>query len=216
MRLLRLFDSLAEPPTFARTMLGVSGGSRPLLLRLPSPDVVHVLIAGTTGSGKTALARAMLASLARYNPPSELQLLLVDPKGRGFRPLQALPHVRQGLIADSRAAHNALLGMIQEMEARDREQRNRPLLVVAVDELADLLQTGGKQVELALTAPGATGARGRDTFAGLHTETQCSAHRLSHEGEFPCAPGGCGGQPGGGTLCHGPYRQRGGEAGRPG
>ena len=41
-----------------------------------------------------------------------------DPKGRGFRSLQTLPHVRQGLIADSRAAHNALLGVIQEMEAR--------------------------------------------------------------------------------------------------
>ena len=161
-RLLRLFDSLAEPPTFT-AVLGVGEDGRPLLLRLPSPDVVHVLIAGTTGSGKTALARTILASLARYNPPSELQLLLVDPKGRGFRPLQSLPHVRQGLVADSRAAHNALLSVVQEMEARDREQRNRPLLVVAVDELADLLQTGGKQVETALTR---LAQRGRE--AGIH------------------------------------------------
>ncbi len=71
--------------------------------------------------------------------------------------------MRQGLIADSRAAHNALLSVIQEMEARDREQRNRPLLVVAVDELADLLQTGGKQVETALTR---LAQRGRE--AGIH------------------------------------------------
>ena len=71
--------------------------------------------------------------------------------------------MRQGLIADSRAAHNALLSVIQEMEARDREQRSRPLLVVAVDELADLLQTGGKQVETALTR---LAQRGRE--AGIH------------------------------------------------
>ncbi len=161
-RLLRLFDSLAEPPTFT-AVLGVGEDGRPLLLRLPSPDVVHVLIAGTTGSGKTALARTILASLARYNPPSELQLLLVDPKGTRLSATAGLAPCAPGTGCGQPGAHNALLGVVQEMEARDREQRNRPLLVVAVDELADLLQTGGKQVETALTR---LAQRGRE--AGIH------------------------------------------------
>ena len=64
-------------------VLGLDGEGVPLLLRLPSPNVAHVLMAGTTGSGKTALARTMVASLAVYNSQRQLQLVLVDPKGQG-------------------------------------------------------------------------------------------------------------------------------------
>ena len=65
----------------------------PLLLGLPSPNVAHVLLAGTTGSGKTALARTMIASLAAYNSQRQLQFVLVDPKGRGLMPFAGLPHL---------------------------------------------------------------------------------------------------------------------------
>jgi DNA segregation ATPase FtsK/SpoIIIE-like protein len=70
------------PPVTA--VLGLDEDGAPLLLRLPSPNVAHVLIAGTTGSGKTALARTMVASLALFNNQRALQLVVVDPKGRGF------------------------------------------------------------------------------------------------------------------------------------
>ena len=137
------------PPVTA--ILGLEHDGTPLLLRLPATDVTHVLIVGTTGSGKTALARTLLASLAMYNRQSQVQLILVDPKERGFAPLADLPHVLGGVAASPDAAVGRLRWLAGEMERRDREGVNRPALVVAIDELADLLQTGGPAVEALLT-----------------------------------------------------------------
>jgi len=161
-RLRALEESLAATPPFT-ALLGVEESGQPLLLRLPASDVVHVLIAGTTGSGKTALARTMLASLAQRNAARDLQLILIDPKGRGFAALATWPHVRQHVISDAKAAVDALTRVVAEMEERDRQRISRPLLVVAVDELADLLQTGGKAAEAILTR---LAQRGRE--AGIH------------------------------------------------
>ncbi len=93
-RLLTLQKSLEQVPS-CTAVLGVEESGQPLLLRLPAANVVHVLIAGTTGSGKTALARTMLASLALRNTPDDVQMVLIDPKGRGFAALSGWPHVRQ-------------------------------------------------------------------------------------------------------------------------
>ena len=79
------------PPNCA--VLGIDEGGAPLLLRLDSPDIAHVLLAGTTGSGKTALLRTLLLSLAMHNHPGRLQLVLIDPKGRGLADLTDLPHI---------------------------------------------------------------------------------------------------------------------------
>ena len=81
--LLALCERLTAVPPFC-AVLGIDEGGAPLLLRLDSPDVAHVLVAGTTGSGKTALARALLISLAMHNHPGQLQFALIDPKGRGL------------------------------------------------------------------------------------------------------------------------------------
>jgi S-DNA-T family DNA segregation ATPase FtsK/SpoIIIE len=118
---------------------------------------------GTTGSGKTALARTMLASLALANRPADLQMVLIDPKGRGFAALNGLPHVTRRAFADSMAAAVELTRVVDEMERRDRQNISKPLLVVAIDELADLLQTGGKAADAALTR---LAQRGRE--AGIH------------------------------------------------
>ena len=161
-RLLTLQGGLEQiPPCTA--VLGVEESGQPLLLRLPAANVVHVLIAGTTGSGKTALARTMLASLALRNDVADVQMVLIDPKGRGFSALQKWPHVRQCAIADVTAGVVELTRVVDEMERRDRRHISKPLLVVAVDELADLLQTGGKAAEAALTR---LAQRGRE--AGIH------------------------------------------------
>jgi DNA segregation ATPase FtsK/SpoIIIE, S-DNA-T family len=162
-RLLRLVDTLGDdiPPNAA--ILGLEEAGQPLLLRLPAPDVVHLLIAGTTGSGKSALARTILASLALTNDAQLLRLILIDPKRRGFAPLAHLPHVEGDLIADVQTAATRLRLIVREMERRDGEQISTPLLVVAIDELADLLQTGGKVVEGAITR---LAQRGRQ--AGIH------------------------------------------------
>ena len=161
-RLLPLCKRLTVVPP-AAAVLGMDEQGFPLLLRLTAPDVAHVLIAGTTGSGKTALARTLLTSLAMHNRQGQLQLILIDPKGRGFGPLADLPHVLNGVQNTPEAALSCLAWLVREMERRDAEAVSEPVLVVAVDELADLIQTGGKQVEESLTR---IAQRGRE--AGIH------------------------------------------------
>lgn len=161
-RLLPLCSQLTHvPPVTA--VLGLETEGSPLLLRLPAPDVAHCLIAGTTGSGKTALARTLLASLAMHNRQSQVQLVLIDPKGRGFAPLRGLPHVLGEVAVTPDQIRQRLAWLAAEMERRDRGGAARPVLVVAVDELSDLLMTCGKQAEALLTR---LAQRGRE--AGIH------------------------------------------------
>ncbi len=144
-------------------VLGLDEKGTPLLLNLPSPDVAHVLVSGTTGSGKTALARSMVLSLALHNAQRQLQLLLIDPKARGFASLAALPHLLCPPLTTISEAQDRLTWLVQEMERRDAEGINQPRLVVFMDELADLLMIGGKEMEYALTR---LSQRGRE--AGVH------------------------------------------------
>ena len=83
--------------------------------------MAHVLVAGTTGSGKTALARALLLSLAMHNHPGQLQMALIDPKGRGLSALAGLPHVWRaaGVAQDPEAAITLLTALVEEMGRRD-------------------------------------------------------------------------------------------------
>jgi S-DNA-T family DNA segregation ATPase FtsK/SpoIIIE len=151
----------AVPPLTA--VLGLDQEGVPLLLRLPSPNVAHVLIAGTTGSGKTALARTMVASLALYNSQRVLQVVLVDPKGRGFVAFAGLPHLLGPVVTRVEEARAVLGRLVAEMERRDGEGRSEPRLVVVLDELADLVQVGGREMEGLLTR---LTQRGRE--AGIH------------------------------------------------
>ena len=148
--LLTLCRRLAEIPS-CTAVLGLDEEGTPLLLRLPSADVAHVLIAGRTGSGKTELARAMIASLAMYNRLGEVQLVLIDPKGRGFTPFASLPHLLYSVVEDVAGTSEVLKRLVQEMEKRDQEKVTEPQVVVFIDELADLMLTGGKEMEHLLT-----------------------------------------------------------------
>jgi DNA segregation ATPase FtsK/SpoIIIE, S-DNA-T family len=164
-RLLALCQRIGEAPPLT-AVLGLDDEGTPLLLRLPSPDIVHVLVAGTTGSGKTALARSLLFSLALYNQPDALRLVLIDPKGRGLGPLGSLPHVVGRVAASAAEGVKALAWLVKEMERRDAEGVSSPVIVAGIDELADLLLTGGKAVETALVR---LAQRGRE--AGIHLLT---------------------------------------------
>lgn len=162
-RLMPLVQQISTPPA-ATALLGVDERGTPLLLRLPSPDVAHVLVAGTTGSGKTALARTMLVSLALFNQQRKVQIVLIDPKqGRGFGLLAGLPHILGGVAGNAEEAIGRLSWLVSEMERRDRAKVSEPRLIVAVDELADLLQVGGKMAESLLNR---LAQRGRE--AGIH------------------------------------------------
>jgi S-DNA-T family DNA segregation ATPase FtsK/SpoIIIE len=153
----------AETVPPATAVLGLDHDGVPLLLRLPSPNVAHVLIAGTTGSGKTALARSIIASLTLHNSQRALQLMLIDPKGRGFTAYEGLPHLLRPVVTRTEDALSVMQQLIEEMERRDAEARSDPRLVVVLDELADLVQVGGREAEGLLTR---LTQRGRE--AGIH------------------------------------------------
>lgn len=136
--LLRLQASL--PPLPAGTaLLGRDEEGSPLLLRLGAPEVAHLLVAGTTGSGKTALARSLLTSLALANDPDELRLLLVDPKGQGLAPFAGLPHLLAPILGEGEEVERRLQWLVEEMAWREQSGIHGPKVLVAVDELADLL-----------------------------------------------------------------------------
>ena len=141
-RLLPLLQGLhTVPPVTA--VLGIAEDGVPLLIRLPSPDVAHILVAGTTGSGKTALLRAMVLSLAYFNGAGrtehvamcpatcdpaplrpatcDLRLVLIDPKGSAFRDLEGLPHLARPVIRDPAEAVEALGSLVRLMEVRSRQ-----------------------------------------------------------------------------------------------
>jgi len=152
------------PPVSA--ILGLADDGAPLLIRLPSPDVAHILVAGTTGSGKTVLLQAMILSLAMENTPRQVALVLVDPKGCAFSPFKSLPHLARPVIREVEEAVEALQSLVRLMErCGDPSGFPKPKgsVVVVIDELADLLMVGGKAVQRALTR---LTQRGRE--AGIH------------------------------------------------
>lgn len=170
--LLELLPEVAPLPVSA-CVLGLTEEGSPLLARLASPEVAHILIAGTTGSGKSALLRTIAASLILSHRPAVLRLLCIDPKGRTFAPLSGLGAVAEGEgpllrppVTEVAEAVEALQSLVRVMEARDRRGENAPRLVVMIDELADLIlqeATVGRAVETALTR---LVQRGRE--AGIH------------------------------------------------
>jgi len=149
----------------ATAVLGLCDDGRPLLLRLPSPDVAHVLIAGCAGSGKTTLCQAMILSLAIMHRRSQLQFVLVDPKQRAFTPFAPLPHLLRPIIGDAAEAIVALHELVKVMEIRGAGSSPdaTPRIVVVLDELADLVQVGGRALAEPLTR---LAQRGRE--AGIH------------------------------------------------
>jgi len=143
-------------------LLGLTVEGTPLGLRLPSPDVAHALIVGTTGSGKTVLARAIALSLAALNSPADVQLLLIDPKGTKFRDLGRLPHLLTDVILEPAHGVHVLRELESVMIERDRIGISSPRIVSIIDELADLVFS-----DAAILEPVARIAqRGRE--AGVH------------------------------------------------
>ena len=184
-RLLPLFRQLTNQPTNqppippVTAILGLAEDGSPLLIRLPSPDVAHILVAGTTGSGKTALLQTMILSLAMVNPPPiggggrGVALVLIDPKGCAFSLFEGLPHLARPVIRDMEETTEALQSLVRLMERQGQgdkgtrgqgdKETGHPHVVIVIDELADLLMVGGKAIQWALTR---LTQRGRE--AGIH------------------------------------------------
>lgn len=131
-------------------ILGLDSDGVPLLLRLASPDVAHCLIAGTTGSGKTELARTIIASLVHHQKPRDVQLALFDPKLHGLAVFQNAPHLLFPIVADPDHTLVKMRYLVSEMERRSQLLIERPRIVIALDELTDLLQVCGNELEALL------------------------------------------------------------------
>lgn len=129
------------------TLVGMGADGVPVLLRLGVPDVPHVLIAGTTGSGKSQAARTLLASLVVYQPAREVQLLIIDPKASDFRAFETAPHLLCRIAQQADEARERLEWLTEEMERRQNAGVMRPRIVLLIDELADLLMQGGSALE---------------------------------------------------------------------
>jgi S-DNA-T family DNA segregation ATPase FtsK/SpoIIIE len=140
-----LLKKLPPLPPFS-TVVGIDQDGYPLVVRLDSPDVSHLLLVGRTGSGKTALLRAVLASLAASNKPHKLQMFIVDPKGRSFRNFRNLKHLYLPILTNVEQVVPALDMVLAKMEERERTGTLLPRIVVAIDELAEVTKFGGKSV----------------------------------------------------------------------
>ena len=144
-------------------ILGISTEGKPLGIKITSSECPHILIAGTTGSGKTALLRSFLVSLAYFNSPNQLSIILIDPKGRGLKPLEKLPQVHDNVLNDISEIVEKLNWAVKEMEARDKKEISEPRIIIAIDELVDLVTVAEDEIRQPLSR---LLQRGRQ--AGIH------------------------------------------------
>ena len=161
-----LFKNSSSPLTVA---LGKDIVGKPFITDIKK--LPHLLIAGTTGSGKSVGINAMILSLLYRNDPDQLKLMLIDPKMLEFSIYNDIPHLITPVITEPKKAIAALANMVGEMERRYKlmaENRTKnidnynekvkadgsaepfPFIVVVIDELADLMMNGGKEVEYSI------------------------------------------------------------------
>jgi len=160
----KLFKESSSPLTVA---LGKDIVGNPFITDIKK--LPHLLIAGTTGSGKSVGINAMLISLLYRNDPDQLKLMMIDPKMLEFSMYDDIPHLITPVITEPKKAITALANMVAEMERRykmmaDKRTKNidnynqkiktdgsgdepMPFIVIIIDELADLMMNGGKEVE---------------------------------------------------------------------
>jgi DNA segregation ATPase FtsK/SpoIIIE, S-DNA-T family len=167
-RIVHLGDVFQEPPpdwSPLTVWLGKDIAGRAIgadLAKMP-----HLLVAGTTGSGKSACVNAMLCSVLLRATPHELRVVLVDPKQVELNHYEGIPHLLTPVITSPRMAANALQNLVREMEQRygtmslartrslpelnrAREKRGEPPLpyiLCVIDELADLMMVAPADVE---------------------------------------------------------------------
>ena len=169
--MVRLGEIYSRPPESTSPLLawlgkGIDG--KPVsadLARMP-----HVLVAGTTGSGKSGSVNAILSSILMHSSPNEVRLVLVDPKQVELNHYETVPHLLTPVVTNPKLAANVLSNLIAEMESRYslmKEARARniadynamqdaaghpslPHILCVIDELADLMMVAPADVEASI------------------------------------------------------------------
>jgi len=145
--------------------LGKDISGKPVVADLT--EMPHLLIAGTTGSGKTVCVNSLIMSVLFKSTPREVKLLMVDPKMVELAPYNGLPHLLCPVVTEAKKASNALSWVVGEMEERyktlaktgvrnifyynQKSDDLMPYIVVIIDELADLMVVAQEQIEAAIT-----------------------------------------------------------------
>lgn len=155
--------------------IGRDSSGRPVVADIAK--MPHMLVAGTTGSGKSVMINSMIMSLLMRTTPKQVRLIMIDPKRVEFSCYNGLPHLYVPVVTEPRQAASALQWAVSEMErrlkvferagAREIKVYNRmcvsgklsemdnppepmPYLVVVIDELSDLMMVAGKDVEASI------------------------------------------------------------------
>ncbi|MCB0827557.1 MAG: DNA translocase FtsK [Solirubrobacterales bacterium] len=169
--MVRLGDIYAKPSVKASPLLawlgkGIDG--KPVSTDLAT--MPHVLVAGTTGSGKSGCVNAILSSILMHSSPNEVRLVLVDPKQVELNHYEAVPHLLTPVVTNPKLAANVLSNLIAEMETRYglmkgsrarniadynaiQEKAGEPKLphiLCVIDELADLMMVAPADVEASI------------------------------------------------------------------
>ena len=141
--------------------LGKSISGVPIVGDLSS--MPHLLIAGTTGSGKSVCINTIILSLLYKHPPEKCKFILIDPKMLELSTYEGLPHLLCPVITEAKKAASVLGWVVKEMESRYRLMTREgvrnidgynkkhklpmPYIVVVVDEMSDLMHVAGKEIE---------------------------------------------------------------------
>ncbi len=156
-------------------VIGRDSAGRPVVADIAK--MPHMLVAGTTGSGKSVLINTMIMSLLMRTTPKQVRLIMIDPKRVEFSGYNGLPHLYVPVVTEPRQAASALQWAVSEMERRlkvfaragvreikaynkecvsgklsemDNPPEPMPFLVVVIDELSDLMMVAGKDVEASI------------------------------------------------------------------
>ena len=129
-------------------------------------EMPHLLIAGTTGSGKTVCVNSLILSMICRATPEEVKFLMVDPKMVELAVYNGMPHLICPVVTDAKKVSNALNWVVNEMEERykllasigvknieayNQKAEKLPYIVVIIDELADLMAVAANHIETAIT-----------------------------------------------------------------
>lgn len=159
-------DSFMKNPSRLTIAVGVDIYGKPIVADLTK--MPHLLIAGTTGSGKSVALNSIITSVLYKASPDEVKMLMIDPKMIELSAHENIPHLINPVITHPKEATDALKKMVFEMERRYRtiaelgakniesynrmvtEDRKLPYIVVIIDELADLMYTASSEAETAI------------------------------------------------------------------